>query len=243
MRAAWVFGLLLLVVLPHNRCRAALVCDGRNTIANVTLTLDVGFFSMAAWVYAYDLNNDYPGIVASDASTLTVQLTGPAYSIYGNQNKALFYIKLPGVVNPSPQLVSRTLRPGVWFHVAVANNRSDLSLFLDGQLQESRPSPTKGRSLLIDKLMIGAACGGFSDCVLHGLLVDVALWNVPLSEKQVHQAMCGNVGAVPPYAYWPAKETSGNVLHDTVGTQNAQVFHGAWMNASPPGCHAIDWNQ
>jgi hypothetical protein len=99
-----------------------------------------------------------------------------------------------------------------WHHVAVTFDEGDVKLYVDGSIEGEgiAPSPLAGNNL---PLRIGADSDGQS--LFHGLIDDVRVYNMALTEAEILAAMEGSKGY--PYALGPSPK-DGELYSDTWAT-------------------------
>ena len=83
--------------------------------------------------------------------------------------------------------------PGEWHHIAGVADGNNVKAYLDGKLDKTIPYDGTCNVTATD---IGIACKarGIVDGV-RGIVDEVAIWNRPLSEDEIQQAMQGNITA------------------------------------------------
>lgn len=88
--------------------------------------------------------------------------------------------------------------PGVWHHVAVSwaaagPGESAAVLFVDGAERESRFNLTLASGSPMESLTVGANSARLAPVETSVAIDDLNVWNIPLSESEIRQAMEGGV--------------------------------------------------
>lgn len=109
-----------------------------------------------------------------------------------------------------------------WHHIAGVYDGSEASLYIDGVLDTSVPATGQINSSS-HRLFIGENAqtrGRY----FKGLMDEVRVYNVALSESSVVKAMQGIVESTTvPVAHWKLDETSGTIASDSAGDHDGMV--------------------
>ena len=209
--------------------------------------------TVEVWVHLpYDLNSDY-GYAVLDKNLPPESLPTPAKSNYllfiEGQNDYRGYPSQHaqsvgwsiGTGTSYARVYSQTKTPdleGEWHHIAGTYDGNTMSLYIDGQLENSIPTslqPTHNTGLLT----IGWSPVGFLYS-WHGRLDEVRVWNRCRTPEEISRTMNVRMTGTEEglVAYWNFDEGSGQVVHDLAGDAN----HGQLGSTPDPDPQDPDWS-
>jgi len=118
-----------------------------------------------------------------------------------------------------------------FYHIAITYNGSSFSSYLNGVLQNTVNTSYVGSGSPLD-LFIGKNAG-WEDYFFNGLIDDVSLWNLSLSDSEIQSYMqeeiLGNEEGL--IGYWKFDENDGNIAYDQSVNQNHGSIYGAqWIS-------------
>jgi hypothetical protein len=150
--------------------------------------------------------------------------------IVGGDENFVFRLGDDGVLNNKPQFVvligghqklnaNSTLDANKWYHLAGVYDGSEMRLYIDGQLDNSR-----SQSGAIQNTSVMTILGGTNNDsrMFDGQLDEVRVWNTARSEQEIRENMCktltGNESGL--LAYYNCNASSGTSLKDISGNGN-----------------------
>ncbi|MBP7053251.1 MAG: PASTA domain-containing protein [Phycisphaerae bacterium] len=170
--------------------------------------------TVSAWIQVDTFDRQWHAIVTKGDSAWRLHR-------YRGYNTIGFHYTRPGTTYAAANGV-RSVNDGQWHHVAGTFDGSTICLYIDGTLDAfsatSGPMATNSYPVMIGE---NAQTRGR---YFKGLMDEVRIYNVALSESSVVKAMQGIVeSATPPMAQWKLDETSGTIASDSVGDHDGTV--------------------
>ena len=126
---------------------------------------------------------------------------------------------------------------GNWHHVTGTYNGSEMSIYVDGVLEN-----TCGAGVLVSQdgvspITIGAYRPGSSSYQFDGLVDELNIWDTALNQEQIQSNMSSelNGNETGLVAYWNFNEGEGDMLYDLSGNGNDGTIYGAtWDEDGAP---------
>ncbi len=216
-------------VWSSGRYNGGLTFDGANdyvTMGDVAQADGLTAITVSIWVkLAGGATNETHFVDKSQCSGNTND--GPwelGVSLF-NTHKAEFVI-YPQGGNPSSYVVSgsgvTSIDDGAWHYVTGRYDGSNLSLWVDGNLESSRAAPGLTMSNSNTSVVLGGLCGGISPNMFRGTLDDVRIYDRALTASEILADMATPVssGAPPPADSTPPSTPTGL---STSGVTTSQV--------------------
>ncbi|MBH51495.1 MAG: hypothetical protein CMG70_05975, partial [Candidatus Marinimicrobia bacterium] len=157
---------------------------------------------------------------------------------YSGTNKPRFAIKKSG--GGEQQLTATTaLNQGQWYNIAftIDNSTSTGKLYIDGELVAENNSMTNTPSDLGNTCCNYFGKSQYNDPYFDGLLDNVSMWNIPLTQVQIQNFIntnpIGNESNLE--GFWDFNEGAGSIANDqSVNSINGQLTNidvsSAWVN-------------
>ena len=197
--------------------------------------------TLSAWIKPYSFNNNQRIISHSFASTVNQQ-----YSLAVSGDK-IYFLSTNGAFEQGILNISNTsLSLNQWNHVAMTYDGYAVRLYLNGTLDfehfvsEQFPSGDQG------DLAIDIAQRNDGQEKFHGLIDDVSIWNIALSENLINQYMnCPPSSTIPSLiGYWNFDEGTGNTNFDISHGSHATIGGSPSFNTNVPSqsCQLINSN-
>jgi hypothetical protein len=123
-----------------------------------------------------------------------------------------------------------------WYHIALVYNGATFKTYLDGDFAASIDAPSSIFNCTdTDLLFGGMQIGNFEN--LNGLIDDVSLWSIDLTEEQINTHMntqlSGDEDGLE--GYWNFNDGEGTTLTDLSGNENHGTINGAtWDEDGAP---------
>ena len=123
-----------------------------------------------------------------------------------------------------------------WYHIALVYNGDTFKTYLDGDFAASIDAPSSIFNCSdTDLLFGGMQIGNFEN--LNGLIDDVSLWSIDLTEEQINTHMntqlSGDEDGLE--GYWDFNDGEGTTLTDLSGNENHGTINGAtWDEDGAP---------
>lgn len=218
----------------------ALDFDGSDDYVNISGLNTNGFtgLTIEAWVNARTFNPQSPdnyisSLVGNETSLLRIGDDDPA-ELQAN-NKVQFVIS----TSAGSKKCSGTsdLTQNTWYHIVGTYDGSDMSLYVNGIL-ENTVSHSGNIASAAGQKIGGAYVGGANTRLLDGYIDEVRIWNVARTEQEIRENMCqtleGNeTGLV---AYYRMNESSGTSLPDISANNNTgtltNMSDGDWVSST-----------
>lgn len=107
-----------------------------------------------------------------------------------------------------------------WYSVAVVNDGSTLTLYIDGEKDSF--TPMNAGNYPIYGLQIGMPWNGYQRSQhWNGRLSEMRIWNKPLTPRDIRSNMCGvDASSEGLIGYWKMNEGEGSTLYDATAAQN-----------------------
>ena len=133
-----------------------------------------------------------------------------------------------------------------WEHWAIVYDGTNLTVYRNGNSgpnggMASQPvsAPLGGYVGYQDGILIGSELDQDADRTWNGLLDDVAVFNIPLSQAQVQTVMGGDFSAFVPRPYLSIGQSAGNMVLSWSASQptfqlqsRTNLTQGEWSNVS-----------
>ncbi|MHC4680459.1 MAG: LamG-like jellyroll fold domain-containing protein [Planctomycetota bacterium] len=212
--------------------RYALEFDGQDdyvaTNEQYLFIYETGEFSASAWIHVYEH-------AVSNATWNSVLGTGHAgpFRVAVIQD-GLIRCTYDGASRVN--LYSDPIPVNQWRHVLVQGDGSTLQLYIDGALVDDVAIVPQA-SAKRPNFAIGSRPDSLGTRVMNGIIDDVRLWNRPLSQEEIQQALDQAVGGdeVGLVGYWTFDEGQGDTAFDSSPTQNHGTITGAtWTSNTAP---------
>jgi hypothetical protein len=196
-------------------------------------------FTIAAWIYLESYTGWASILTKGDKPNINnyaIQQSEPFDPVYHTEFGRLRFSGC--FAQPSPLPESETvLSLKVWHFVAVTFDGLQIRFYTDGQ--PDGLGRIVGPLCTNDKpLYIGADFPLTSE-YWHGAIDELQIWNVPLSDPQIHDLMNG---VQPPLdstlvGYWSFDEGSGSIAFDRSSYRNDGQLIGnpTWVKVDPKG--------
>ena len=184
-------------------------------------------FTIAAWVYL-DSYIGWASIVTKgdkpNFNNYAIQQSEPLDPLY---HTAYGRVRVPGCASlPIPLPESQTvLSLRTWHFVAVTFDGLDVRFYTDGQPDGS--SAVRGPLCANNKPLYIGADFPLTTEYWQGGIDELQIWNITLSDAQVHDLMNGNPNPANPalVGYWSFDEGSGSIAHDSsIYKNNGQLI-------------------
>lgn len=181
----------------------AMEFDGQDDVIIIpdSDSLELEFVTMAAWINLRSYTED--------ARIITQEVDGDPYSTYSLTMGGAGWKKLEiriSLDNSRKRLYSNMDIPlNTWVHVAATYDGEKVIFYIDGELEME--SPQTGTLLTTDNPLYIGASQFWDPRFIDGLLDDVVLFNVALTQDQVRELVedgIGNVLAVSSQGKLPA---------------------------------------
>lgn len=154
-------------------------------------------------------------------------MDGEIYSRFGDApiKGNIFQVKNQGTqVNSNLEFEEKT-----WYHIAMVNDGSKITIYINGQADASVDSPGKITNLSKDKFQIG----NMDFLKANVLMSEVRFWTKAISKSQIQN----NMFAIDPQsegleAYWKLNEAEGNTFKDATdhGNDATSVGETEWIH-------------
>ena len=184
------------------------------------LSIDNNELTILAWINFSEGGTNYPRVISNGESGYELITTGT-----GSTRRILFHFNAPsgasGWVDGQLEIIENT-----WYHVAVVYGGGQAMIYIDGLLDVINESPSS-----LGNTSSGPIFGQRGDgcCRYKGLLDDVKIWNVALTQEQIQDNMTselsGNESGLA--GYWNFNEGGGSTLTDLSGNGNNGTINGA----------------
>ncbi len=173
-----------------------------------------GSITIAAWIKVNAFDKAWQALITKGDSSWRIQRD----NIQNGLEFACTGVSVPGT-SWGNILGDINVNDGQWHHVAGVYDGAAMRLYVDGVLDASAPASGP------------IAANAFPVCLgedaeragrqWNGLLDDIRLYNVALSQVQI-EALIAMAQDGPPIAVWRLDETEGDIAYDTAGR-----YHGA----------------
>jgi len=112
-----------------------------------------------------------------------------------------------------------------WHHYAITLNSDDFIFYIDGSEVDREANYQLGDYVTsIDHVYLGKhAYSGGAQGFLNGLVDDARIYNSALSAADIQDLYTGIEPATTPDAHWMLNETTGTIVHDSVGTNDGTL--------------------
>ncbi|MBO9682580.1 MAG: T9SS type A sorting domain-containing protein [Flavisolibacter sp.] len=200
--------------------KTALLFDGLDDRVDLPNNILATSYTKEAWIYSSlgapsgNTNN-----IISGLATAFWFPADQGYKLSAGQSGFPF----KDVQDPTP------LSGNTWYHVAVTYDAatSTMSLYKNGVLvnQNTAVAPVTETQLHLGNY------GGFAGTNFIGLMDEVRIWNIALTQTQIRDRMCTKIDAGDPLygnliAYYKADEGTGTNLADSKGTNDGTLVNG-----------------
>jgi len=201
----------------------ALQFDGVNDYVNCAhkniMNFGTGDFTIESWIKP---NN-------SDAYTVIKRNGGDFWSISSSidSDSETFGFEGGGIHIWGSTVIVNT----GWHHVAAVRRSGIVSLYVDGQLENSTNISTSMDNSAPLRF------GGWGDENLNGILDEIRLWNVARSQFEIQANMYSHLSGYEEglVGYWPFNEGAGNMANDFSGNNNHGTIYGtSWISSGAP---------
>jgi len=118
------------------------------------------------------------------------------------------------------------------FISVVATNINDVKIYFDGVLQATTTSGTATSMALGTGVLIGRRISGVQES-FDGLIDEVRVWNVALTQEQILQNMRKKIRATPSslVGYWKFDEGVGTTANDSsISGKNGTISNCSWIS-------------
>lgn len=236
-----ILALILIFLFAINSYAAnyALEFDGVNDYVSFPdsddWTYGTGNFTMDLWTY-WDVNTGgrYFFSQFNDNNNRT--------SFYYNSTNISFYYNVGGSWKAS-YIYDWIPTIGIWYHIALVRNGTELLLFIDG---DKKTWTTIGIAISNNNLgdisgpmRIGCYKGlGVAKYFFDGYMDEVRIWDVARTEQEIQYWKDWELYGSQPdlVAYWNFNEGSGQVLGDLSGNgHNGTIYGAQWVSGAPVG--------
>lgn len=178
--------------------------------------LDIGStFSVSCWLKLTGIGSSgYPmAITAAGSPDLELGFTGDGLSAFYSSGSFFTGVTIP---------------LNTWFHVAWVCQSSQITIYINGTLVDTRSySPTT-----LTDITIGCRYGGFH--FWQGIIDDPRIYNTALTTTDVANLAAGVDVTAGLVAYWPLEEGSGTTTVDTIGGNNGTLTNGPTWSTDVP---------
>jgi len=143
----------------------------------------------------------------------------------------------PGSTGGNNIYATGTYNDGEWHHVALVRYDDYIDLHIDGEyIIDSSPVTDFNDPL---DILIGKLKPNSSERFYSGMIDEVRIWNVELSEEEIQQNMHLALNGDEPglEAYWQFNETSGTTAYDSAGSNHGtlnNMTNDDWVQSSVP---------
>ena len=149
-----------------------------------------------------------------------------------------FLQRVPGLNHP---LYGTTqIQLNVWYHVAMAFNGNQMSVYLNGQLEISVGQGVKTQSQSIQHAGIASAITSYGspEGFFEGVIDEVRIWNYARDIRQVQNAINTSISTPQPglVGSWMFNEGIGTIVNDSSGNNITGIINGSmntWVNGAP----------
>ncbi len=188
----------------------ALYFDGENDyVTGNGIDTTLSAFTLEAWIKHDSLPAQVQRYITIEPEVAVLRYDG---SIYGGYGQLHFYIK-----KPSGHLygirVDSVIVSGEWLHVSATYDGTNMKLYLNGKLLDSR---TPAAGLYTPN---GDFAFSSSGETMDGAMDEIRIWDYVRSEAQIREAMHRviNMSEEGLGNYWQFNEGSGAIATDTAG--------------------------
>ena len=223
--------------LPH----WALLFDGLDDYVvvpdNPSLDLQ-NSFTVSAWIYLKDYT-EWASIVTKgdkpNINNYAIQQSGPNDPMFRTEYGRLRFSGCTSLTPPLPESAT-VLALKTWYFVAVTFDGQRLSYYLNAMPDGT--SAVSGPLCLNDAPLYIGVDFPLTTEYWHGVIDELRIWNVPLSQSQIRDVMFGGQGSMSSalVGYWSFDEGAGTVVHDGSGNGNDGTLIGnpLWVDAAAP---------
>ena len=193
-------------------------------------------FTIAAWIYLESYTGWASIVTKGDKPNLNnyaIQQSEALDPLYHTQVGRLRFTGCAPLPLPLPE--SHSVLPlRTWHFVAVTFDGQQIRFYFDGL--PDGPSAVHGPLCTNDSPLYIGVDFPLTTEYWHGAIDELRIWDVPLSDAQIHDLMNG--AQSPPDAslvgYWSFDEGSGSIAHDLslYGNNGQLIGNPTWINST-----------
>ena len=195
-------------------------------------------FTIAAWIYLEDYTGWASLVTKGDKPNINnyaIQQSEPFDPLYHTQFGRLRFTGCVPLPRPLPES-GTVLSLKTWHLVAVTFDGLQIRFYTDGRPDGS--SVVRASLCTNDKPLYIGVDFPLTTEYWHGAMDELRIWNVTLSDAQIHELMNGSQSPLETALVgdWPFEEGSGSVAHDRspYGNDGQLVGNPIWISPGAP---------